>query len=83
MKFPVVLSSEENFVTIGDHEVENLQLFEKSLKKENIIFLSCKPMGVVSAIKQGFVTIPIAAFEAFDEVDIQLQFVEKYLFSMK
>ena len=48
-------------------------------KQKNIIFISSNPIRIVSAIKGGFLTIPIIPFESFYRFDFQLSLVEHYI----
>ena len=46
-----------------DAKVENLQFLRKYRQKKDIIFLSSKPVSIMSAMNLGYLVIPILPFE--------------------
>ena len=48
-----------------DKWIENLLVLTKNRLKENLIFISSNPFRIITAMKGGFLTIPIIQFESF------------------
>ena len=46
-----------------DQYIENLNLLLFNRKKEDIIFISSNSFRIITAIKEGFITIPVLQYE--------------------
>jgi hypothetical protein len=55
----------------------------KNRPKDNLIFISSNPFRIVTAIKYGFLTIPVIQFESFYRDDYQLSLVEHYILKIR
>ena len=55
-------------------------LLTHNRKKENIILLTAKPIQMVAAQHNGFLSIPLMPIQQHDENDYQLSLLEQYLF---
>lgn len=58
---------QRQYIHIKEHDkyIENLMVLTKNRSKENLIFISSNPFRIVTAIKYGFLTIPVIQFESF------------------
>ena len=76
---------EKQYIYIKEHDVhlENLMILLNNRLKSNIIFISSHSFRIVSAINQGFATIPIVQYESFYRDDFQLNLIENYIFSVR
>ena len=66
-----------------DKHIENLLVLNKNRPKDNLIFISSNPFRIVTAIKYGFLTIPVIQFESFYRDDYQLSLVEHYILKIR
>ena len=66
-----------------DKHIENLLVLTKNRPKDNLIFISSNPFRIVTAIKYGFLTIPVIQFESFYRDDYQLSLVEHYILKIR
>jgi hypothetical protein len=60
-----------------------LHVLLKNRLKHKLIFVSSHPFRIISAINQGFLTVPIIQYEAFYRDDFQLSLVEHYILKIR
>ena len=58
-------------------------MLTKNRLKNQIIFLSSKPMNIVAALIQGYQTIPIIHYDEHKNDDFQLNLIEHFFLKIK
>ena len=58
-------------------------MLTKNRLKNQIIFLSSKPMNIVAALMQGYQTIPIIQYDEHKKDDFQLNLIEHFFLKIK
>jgi len=72
---------QRQYIHIKDYDryVENLLLLTKNRKKEDLIYISSNPFRIITALNDGYLTIPLIQYECQGRSEYQLCLLENYI----